>query len=60
MCGVVHNESWDVQLTSLSPMGRVSAGSHTVSKRNENIILLIASLDCLVRANTIPGDGTLS
>ena len=43
------------------PRGAVSAGADTVSKRDENIsISLITSLDCIIRADAIPGDGTLS
>ena len=38
----------------------VSGGADTVSRRNENIISLIASLDCIICANTIFGDGALS
>ena len=45
----------------IAPAGPVSGGADTVSKRNGNtIISLIASLDCIIRANAIPGDGTLS
>ena len=48
----------DVPLTSYR---LVPAGADTVSKRNDIIIsLLIASLDCIIRANAILGDGTLS
>ena len=47
----------DDPLTSLSP---VLAGADTVSKRLDNIISLIASLDCIIRANAISGDGTIS
>ena len=49
----------DVPLKSY-PRGPVSGGADTVSKMNENIISLIAFLDRIVRANAIPGDGTLS
>jgi hypothetical protein len=44
----------------IAPAVPVSAGADTVSKRNENIISLIVSVDCIIRANAIPGDGTLS
>jgi hypothetical protein len=43
--------------------GLVSGGADTVSKKKENentIISLIASLDFIICANAIPGDGTLS
>ena len=46
----------------VAPAGPVSlaGGADTVSKKNNNIISLIASLDCIIRANAISGDGTLS
>ena len=56
----IHRQILNVSLTSSSPAGRFSGGADTVSKRNESITLLIASLDCIICANAIPGDGTLS
>jgi hypothetical protein len=44
----------------IAPAGPVSGGADTVSKRKENITSLIASLDCIIRGNALPGDGTLS
>ena len=45
----------------IAPAGPVAGGADTVSKRNENIsITLIASLDCIIRADALSRDGTLS
>ena len=37
----------------IAPGGAVSGGADTVSNRNEYIISLIASLDCIIRANAM-------
>ena len=45
----------------IAPEGPVLGGADTVNERNKSIIsLLIASLDCIIRAIAIFGDGTLS
>ena len=54
----VHSQSWVSRWLLYRPPGRVRWRWYCEQKKR-NIISLIPSLDCIIRPNTISGDGTL-